>query len=119
MPSALMTSTMNSEPGRSMVFAPCGGSLPLGFSVVCACAVTVPAAASVVAAPLRKVLRSLIASPASDGLSNGRGRHRRDGRALQLERRHGEGELVHLLRRQLVELQVLQDVNAVHHQEHL
>src|SRR2546422_9864188 len=47
---------------------------------------------------------------------------RRDARArgaVDLERLHRERELVDALRDQLVELQVFQDVDAVHHQEDL
>jgi hypothetical protein len=53
------------------------------------------------------------------GLADG---DRCDGRAreaLRLQRLHDEGELVDLLRRQLVELQILEQVNAVHHQREL
>ena len=46
-------------------------------------------------------------------------RDRRAGAALDLQRLHDEGELVDLLRRQLVELQVLEQVDAVHHQRDL
>jgi hypothetical protein len=56
----------------------------------------------------------------SPGVSADRGR--RDGgagEALELERLHHEGELVHALAGELVELQVLQEVDAVHHEHDL
>src|SRR5580765_7953176 len=55
----------------------------------------------------------------NETLADRRRRHGRAGRALDPERLQAEGELVDLLRRELVELQVFHDMHAVHHQEDL
>src|SRR5262249_32112483 len=56
---------------------------------------------------------------APDGLAHRDWRDGRAAEALRLERLHDEGELVDLLGRQLVELEVLQQVDTVDHQHDL
>src|SRR6476659_10861313 len=67
MSSERSTSTMKSEPGRPINLSwpspPPGLAFAAGLSAACACAVTVPAAAIVAAAPFRNVRRSLMSSP--------------------------------------------------------
>src|SRR5262245_9423661 len=112
------TSTMKSEPGRSISLStPAPVLFGAGFvSPVAACAVTV-VAASVAAAPFRKVRRaSLLMKPPLADRGRGDGRA---GSAEQLQRVHAEGELVDLLRDKLVHLHVLEQVDAVHHQHDL
>ena len=52
-------------------------------------------------------------------LADGDGRHGGARAALDLQRLHHEGELLDALGRELVQLQVLEDVDAVHHQHDL
>src|SRR5215468_8990545 len=57
--------------------------------------------------------------PPRGDLSDSHRRHRGAREALRLQRLHDEGELVNLLPGQLIELEILEQMNAVHYQHDL
>src|SRR5712691_11049435 len=120
MPIDLMTSTMKSDPGRPITFSP-EGAVSFFSEFDCWAATVVAAIVVLIAAALlRNARRSIPSSLMRASLSANRGRrHARARGAVDLERLHREGELVDALRDQLVELEVLDDVPAVHPQTDL